>query len=118
MAKELHLGNLEARRDWGYAGDYVEAMWRMLQQAEPRDYVVATGETHSVRDFAQRAFAEAGMNWRDYVRGDPALTRPAEVELLQGDATRAREELGWTPRVGFDELVARMVDSDLRRLRE
>lgn len=118
LAQELRLGNLEARRDWGFAGDYVEAMWRMLQQPEPRDYLVATGETHSVGEFAQRAFAVVGLDWQRYVRVDPALQRPAEVDVLQGDATRAREELGWAPRVSFDELVRRMVEFDLKRLEQ
>jgi len=116
MAEELILGNLDARRDWGYAGDYVEAMWLMLQQPEPRDYVVATGETHSVREFVEQAFGVVGLDWRRYVRSDPALQRPAEVDLLLGDARKAREELGWAPRVGFEALVVRMVESDLRRL--
>jgi GDPmannose 4,6-dehydratase len=116
IADELRLGNLESRRDWGYAGDYVEAMWRMLQQAEPRDYVVASGETHSVGEFAERAFAVVGLDWRRYVKVDPAFLRPAEVDLLLGDASRARAELGWTPRVSFGELVERMVRSDLERL--
>jgi GDPmannose 4,6-dehydratase len=116
LAGELRLGNLESRRDWGYAGDYVDAMWRMLQQAEPRDYVVAMGETHSVGEFAERAFAVAGLDWQQHVRVDPALQRPAEVDLLLGDATRAREELGWMPRVSFAELVQRMVENDLKLL--
>jgi GDPmannose 4,6-dehydratase len=116
MAEELILGNLDARRDWGYAGDYVEAMWLMLQQPEPRDYVVATGETHSVQEFVEQAFGVVGLDWRRYVRSDPALQRPAEVDLLLGDARKAREELGWAPRVGFEALVVRMVESDLRRL--
>jgi GDPmannose 4,6-dehydratase len=118
LAEELRLGNLSPRRDWGYAPDYVEAMWRMLQQPEPRDYVVATGETHSIQEFMEKAFAAAGLEWQRYVRIDPALQRPAEVELLLGDASRARQELGWTPRLGFDEMVKRMVESDLRRLQE
>lgn len=115
LAEELRLGNLEARRDWGFAGDYVEAMWRMLQQPEPRDYVVATGEAHSVQEFAQRAFAAAGLEWRPYVKTDPRFARPAEVDLLLGDATRARSELGWSPRLSFDGLVRRMVEADLER---
>jgi GDPmannose 4,6-dehydratase len=118
LAKELRLGNLAPRRDWGYAPDYVEAMWRMLQAESPRDYVVAMGETHRIQEFAERAFAAAGLDWKRYVRTDPALQRPAEVDLLLGDASRAREELGWAPRVRFDELVTRMVESDLRRLKE
>jgi GDPmannose 4,6-dehydratase len=118
LADELHLGNLEARRDWGYAGDYVDAMWRMMQRDQPRDYVVATGETHTVREFAEHAFAVAGLDYRQYVRSDPEFQRPAEVDLLQGDASRAREELGWQPRVQFNELVTLMVESDLQRLQE
>jgi GDPmannose 4,6-dehydratase len=118
LAEELRLGNLSPRRDWGYAPDYVEAMWRMLQQPEPRDYVVATGETHSIQEFMEKAFAAAGLEWQRYVRIDPALQRPAEVDLLLGDASRARQELGWAPRLGFDEMVKRMVESDLRRLQE
>jgi GDPmannose 4,6-dehydratase len=118
MAEELVLGNLDARRDWGYAGDYVEAMWRMLQQPEPQDYVVATGETHSVQEFVEQAFGVVGLDWRRHVRSDPALQRPAEVDLLLGDARKAREELGWAPRVRFDALVARMVESDVRRLEQ
>ncbi|NPV70655.1 MAG: GDP-mannose 4,6-dehydratase [Firmicutes bacterium] len=116
LAKELHLGNLQARRDWGYAPEYVEAMWCMLQQPDPDDYVVATGEAHSVGEFAREAFALVGLDWRDYVVEDPAFYRPAEVELLTGDATKARERLGWQPRTGFKELVRIMVESDLRRV--
>ncbi len=111
--RELRLGNLEARRDWGYAPDYVRAMHRMLQRDDPDDYVVATGETHSVRDFCEEAFAAAGLDWRDHVDVDPALYRPAEVDLLVGDATRARRELDWAPTVGFRELVELMVEADL-----
>src|ERR671932_1133680 len=99
--KELHLGNLEARRDWGFAGDYVEAMWRMLQQPAPRDYVVGSGETHSVRELVEVAFECAGLDWTKYVVADPRHYRPAEVDLLQADASRARSELGWTPRVSL-----------------
>ena len=116
LASELHLGNLDARRDWGYAVDYVDAMWRMLQQPEPGDYVIGTGETHSVKEFAELAFAHVDLDWKEYVRTDPALVRPAEVDLLLADATRAREALGWTPQVRFPELVALMVDADLERL--
>ena len=112
---KLVLGNLEARRDWGFAGDYVEAMWRMLQQETPDDYVVATGETHSVREFAAAAFVAAGIDdWERYVEVDPALFRPAEVDYLIGDASKAREKLGWEPRVRFEELVAMMVEADLK----
>jgi len=116
QARELRLGNLDAARDWGYAGDYVRAMWMMLQGDEPEDYVVATGEAHTVREFAASAFARAGLNWEDHVVVDPALYRPAEVEHLIGDATKAREKLGWTPEVSFDELVGMMVDADLAAL--
>jgi len=116
LATELRLGNLDARRDWGYAGDYVDAMWRMLQQDEPRDYVIGTGETHSVGELVEVAFAHAGLDWRKHVVQDPAFMRPAEVDLLQADPRRASEELGWTPTVTFDELVRMMVDADLQRL--
>jgi GDPmannose 4,6-dehydratase len=111
--RELRLGNLEARRDWGFAGDYVRAMRLMLQQPEPGDYVVATGETHSVRDFCETAFAVAGLEWEDFVVVDPTFYRPAEVDLLVGDASRARTELGWAPNMGFRELVAMMVEADV-----
>jgi GDPmannose 4,6-dehydratase len=111
----LKLGNLEAQRDWGFAGDYVDAMWRMLQQDTPEDYVVATGETHSVREFVTAAFAAAGMDdWERYVEVDPALFRPAEVDQLIGDPSKASKHLGWKPRVRFEELVAMMVEADLR----
>ncbi len=116
LARELALGNLAAERDWGYAGDYVQAMWLMLQQPEPGDYVVATGETHSVREFAQLAFARAGLDWRHFVREDPALRRPAEVDQLIGDAGKARAALGWHPSVSFTELVELMVDADVEML--
>jgi GDPmannose 4,6-dehydratase len=116
LAHELRLGNLDARRDWGFAGDYVEAMWRMLQQPEPDDYVVGTGATHSVREFAELAFAHVGLDWEEFVRVDPGLVRPAEVDLLLADPSKARTRLGWTPTVGFRELVAMMVDADLDRL--
>jgi GDPmannose 4,6-dehydratase len=115
-ASELRLGNLDAQRDWGFAGDYVDAMWRMLQQPEPDDYVVGTGATHSVREFAEVAFAHVGLNWKDHVRVDPALVRPAEVDLLLADPAKARTRLGWEPKVGFHELVTMMVDADLERL--
>ena len=114
QATELRLGNLEARRDWGHAADYVRAMHLMLQQEEPDDYVVATGETHTVREFCERAFAEAGLDWREYVHEDERYYRPAEVDLLVGDATKARERLGWTPKYSFDELIKQMVEEDLR----
>jgi len=116
LARELRLGNLAARRDWGFAGDYVDAMWRMLQQARADDYVVATGESHTVRDLVETAFGSVGLDWRQHVREDPALLRPAEVELLVGDASKARRVLGWSPRVSFRELVEMMVRADLERL--
>jgi GDPmannose 4,6-dehydratase len=115
-SKQIQLGNLEARRDWGHAREYVQAMWLMLQQPEPDDYVVATGETHSVQEFAELAFSQAGLDYRDYISSDPTLFRPAEVNLLQGDATKARMKLGWTPGVTFESLVREMVDSDCRTL--
>jgi GDPmannose 4,6-dehydratase len=117
LAKEILLGNLDARRDWGYAGDYVEAMWRMLQQPTPQDYVVGTGQTHSVRDLVEAAFGHVGLDWRKYVKSDPRYMRPAEVDLLQADPGKAKRELGWSPNVKFPELVAMMVDADLERLR-
>jgi GDPmannose 4,6-dehydratase len=112
-AKELRLGNLDAKRDWGFAKDYVEAMWLMLQQEKPDDYVVATGETYSVREFLEEAFSYVGLNWQDYVKVDPKYFRPAEVDLLLGDPSKAKKALGWTPRVGFKQLVRMMVDADL-----
>ena len=115
LASELRLGNLEARRDWGFAADYVRAMWLMLQQPEPDDFVIATGESHSVAELADMAFRHVGRDWRQYVREDPALKRPAEVDLLIGNAAKAREKLGWRPQVSFGELVAMMVDADCRR---
>jgi GDPmannose 4,6-dehydratase len=116
LATELRMGNLDARRDWGYAGDYVEAMWRMLQQEKPRDYVVGTGETHSVRELVDLAFSHVGLDYRKYVVTDPKYIRPAEVDVLLADASRARRELGWAPKVGFADLVTMMVDADLERL--
>ena len=116
LAKDLHLGNLDARRDWGYAGDYVEAMWLMLQQPEPKDYVVGTGETHSVRELVDIAFRHAGLDYRQYVVTDPRYYRPAEVELLLADPSKAHQELGWRPKVSFEQLVTMMVDADLARL--
>jgi GDPmannose 4,6-dehydratase len=116
IARELRLGNLDARRDWGFAGDYVDAMWRILQQPSPDDYVIATGESHSVRELAEVAFGCVGLDWREFVREDPALKRPAEVERLVGDASKARRVLGWAPRVPFRELVETMVRTDLDRL--
>jgi GDPmannose 4,6-dehydratase len=109
---KVKLGNLDARRDWGYSPEYVEAMWLMLQQPEPDDYVVATGETHSVREFAELAFSHAGLDWREHVEIDPVLYRPAEVELLLGDASKARSVLGWRPCTSFGDLVCLMVDAD------
>lgn len=116
LANELHMGNLEARRDWGYAGDHVRAIWMMLQQEKPDDYVVATGEAHSVRDFLEEAFGYLGLDYRDYVVVDPQLIRPAEVDYLVGDATKARKVLGWEPTVSFSQLVRMMVDADLALL--
>ncbi len=115
--RELRLGNLEARRDWGFAGDYVDAMWRMLQQAAPDDYVVGTGETHSVRELCEVAFARVGLEWQTYVVQDERFMRPAEVDVLVADATKARQRLGWTPNVDFRQLVEMMVDADLARHR-
>jgi len=116
LASELRLGNLDADRDWGYAGDFVRAMWLMLQQDEPRDYVIATGRAHTVRDLCRVAFEHVGLDYRDYVVIDQAFMRPAEVDRLLGDAGRARTELGWEPKVSFEELVRMMVDADLERL--
>jgi len=115
LASELRLGNLEARRDWGFAGDYVEAMWLMLQQDSPDDYVIATGEIHSVRELLEIAFAAAGLNWKEHVVVDRALLRPAEVELLQGDYSKARAHLGWKPKVSFEHLIEMMLRADLEQ---
>ncbi|MBI5876326.1 MAG: GDP-mannose 4,6-dehydratase [Chloroflexi bacterium] len=117
LQKDLHLGNLEARRDWGFAGDYVEAMWLMLQQAEPDDYVIATGETHSVREFAEIAFNHVGHDYRDHVVVDQKFFRPAEVDLLVGNPAKAHAKLGWEPQVNFKELVQMMVEADLDALK-
>jgi GDPmannose 4,6-dehydratase len=117
LQKELKIGNLEAQRDWGFAGDYVEAMWLMLQQDEPDDYVIATGISHSVKDLVQIAFDHLGLDWMKRVESDPKLFRPAEVDFLLGDATKAKSKLGWEPKVTFEELVKMMVDEDLGRLR-
>jgi GDPmannose 4,6-dehydratase len=117
LAKDVRLGNLESRRDWGFAGDYVEAMWLMLQRDEPTDLVIGTGKTWSVRDFCDVAFKMADLDYRDYVVQDPALIRPAEVDLLVADPARAREKLGWEPRTTFQELIGMMVNSDLERYR-
>ena len=115
LQTELRLGNLDARRDWGFAGDYVDAMWRMLQQDSPDDYVIGTGETYSVRDFCDAAFSAVGLDYRDHVVQDEKFFRPAEVDLLVSDPSRAKAELGWTPTVSFAELVTMMVDADLER---
>jgi GDPmannose 4,6-dehydratase len=115
-ATELRLGNLDSRRDWGFAGDYVEAMWRMLQQPEPRDYVIGTGRTHTVRELVELAFSHAGLDWQKHVVLDPQLIRPAEVDVLLADPARAAQELGWRPTVDFGGLVRMMVDADLKRL--
>ena len=116
LASELKLGNLDARRDWGFAGDYVKAMWLMLQQDAPDDYVIATGEQHTVEELVDVAFAHVGLNWKEFVKQDPAFYRPAEVETLLGDSTRARTELGWEPECTFHQLVEMMVDSDMAAL--
>jgi GDPmannose 4,6-dehydratase len=116
LADSLALGNLDAQRDWGFAGDYVRAMWLMLQQAEPDDYVIATGESHSVRELVEVAFGHAGLEWQKYVRLDPKFLRPAEVDQLIGDSSKARKVLGWSPDVDFASLVRMMVDADLERL--
>jgi len=118
LQEKLYLGNLEARRDWGYAPDFVEGMWLMLQQETPDDYVLATGESHSVREFLEAAFAHAQLDWRQYVEIDPRYFRPIEVDALLGDATKARRLLGWEPKVSFRELVRLMVDADLQALLE
>jgi GDPmannose 4,6-dehydratase len=114
LQEEITMGNIDSSRDWGYAGDYVEAMWMMLQQDEPDDYVIATGETHTVREFLDASFKLAGIDdWSSYVKQDPRFMRPAEVDLLIGDASKARARLGWKPRVSFDELVTMMYENDL-----
>jgi GDPmannose 4,6-dehydratase len=117
LAKELRLGNLDAKRDWGFAGDYVRAMWLMLQQAGPDDYVISTGETHTVQELVEVAFGRAGLDWKKHVVLDPAFVRPAEVDLLIGDHGKARKILGWGPTVRFEQLVEMMVDADMDRLR-
>ena len=114
LQQEIVLGNLDSKRDWGYAGDYVKAMWLMLQQDQPDDYVIATGTTYSIEDLVERSFAEVGIeDWRNYVRQDPKFYRPAEVDLLIGDPAKARQLLGWEPEVAFPELVSMMVKNDL-----
>jgi len=118
LQENLYMGNLDARRDWGYARDYVEAMWMMLDAGEPDDYVIATGETHSVREFIERAFGYLDLDWQQYVEIDPVYFRPAEVDLLSGDASKARRKLGWEPKVNFDQLVKLMVDHDLALAKE
>jgi len=118
LAHELRLGNLQSKRDWGYAGDFVRAMWLILQQDQPDDYVIGTGETHTVEEFVEAAFDRLGLDWRKYVVVDPKLYRPAEVDLLLGDASKARAKLGWTPEVTFNDLAHMMVDSDLGLLRQ
>jgi GDPmannose 4,6-dehydratase len=117
LQKKLYLGNLDAKRDWGYAKEYVEAMWLMLQQDQPDDYVVATGETHSVREFLDVTFAHAGLDWKKYVEIDPRYYRPAEVELLIGDYSKAKKKLGWEPKTKFEDLAKLMVDADVELLR-
>jgi GDPmannose 4,6-dehydratase len=117
-ATELRMGTLDAQRDWGFAGDYVDAMWRMLQQPVPQDYVIGTGRTHSVRQLVETAFQHAGLDYRNHVVMDPAFMRPAEVDVLLADPRRAKAELGWEPKVDFDGLVRMMVDADLERLRQ
>lgn len=116
LQKELRMGNLDAKRDWGFAGDYVKAMWLMLQQETPDDYVISTGETHTVQELVEIAFGHVGLSWRDYVVIDPKFVRPAEVDLLLGDHTKAKEKLGWKLEVGFEQLVTMMVESDLKRI--
>ncbi len=118
LSKELRLGNLEAKRDWGFAGDYVRAMWLMLQQPTANDYVIATGETHSVHELVEIAFAHAGLDWKNHVKVDKAFLRPAEVDLLVGDPTKAKKELGWQPSMTFPQMVKMMVDADIARLQE
>ena len=116
LARELRLGNLDAQRDWGFAGEYVEVMWKMLQRDTPEDFVIGTGKTHSVREFCELAFNYVGLNYQDYVVQDPSFIRPSEVDRLIADPSKARKELGWSPRVGFKDLVEMMVDADLKRL--
>ncbi len=118
LQKELLMGNLDAKRDWGFAGDYVEAMWLMLQQPKPEDFVVGTGEAHSVKELVETAFNHAGLNWKDFVKQDPRFMRPADVDVLVADASKARKILEWKPKVNFNQLVAMMVDADLERLKK
>ena len=116
LQEKVLLGNLNAKRDWGWAGDYVDAMWRMLQQPEPEDYVIGTGLTHSVRDLVEIAFTRVGLDWQSYVKQDPKFIRPAEVDVLLADPSKAKTQLNWEPRVGFEDMILRMVDADLERL--
>ena len=116
LASELRLGNLQARRDWGFAGDYVDAMWRMMQQDQPDDFVIGTGEAHTVENFVRTAFGHVGLDWQEHVKIDPKFFRPAEVDILQADAAKARRKLGWVPRMTFEQLVTQMVDADIDRL--
>jgi GDPmannose 4,6-dehydratase len=118
LAQDLHLGNLDSRRDWGFAGDYVKAMWLMLQQDRPDDYVVGMGETHSVRELCKVAFDHVGLDWERYVVSDPAFYRPAEVDLLVSDPAKAKKKLGWEAKVSFEELIQMMVDADLEHLKQ
>lgn len=118
FSKELRMGNLDAKRDWGFAGDYVKAMWLMLQQPEPDDYVIATGKTNTVERMVEIAFSHVGLNWRDYTVIDPKFVRPAEVDLLVGDPSKAKKNLGWEAKVSFEELICTMVDADMERLRK
>jgi GDPmannose 4,6-dehydratase len=118
LQKKLYLGNLDAKRDWGFTGDYVEAMWLMLQADKPDDYIIATGQTHSIREFLDLAFARLEMDWHDYVEIDPRYFRPAEVDALQGDASKAKKLLNWQPKVNFEQLVAMMIDADLALARQ
>ncbi|HJO93300.1 MAG TPA: GDP-mannose 4,6-dehydratase [Victivallales bacterium] len=113
LQQKLYLGNLDAKRDWGFAGDYVEAMWLMLQQDQPDDYVIATGKTYSIKDFLTESFTQLNLDWHDYVEFDPRYLRPSEVDLLLGDSSKARKKLGWAPKTGFEELVKMMIDSDM-----
>jgi GDPmannose 4,6-dehydratase len=118
VADKLKMGNIDAQRDWGFAGDYIRAMWLMLQQPQADDYVIATGETHSVEELLQVAFSRAGLEWKKYVEIDPKLVRPAEVDYLCGDASKAKRVLGWTPQVNFTQLIEMMVDADLLQLKQ
>jgi GDPmannose 4,6-dehydratase len=118
LQKKLYLGNLDAKRDWGFAGDYVEAMWLMLQQEKPEDYVISTGETHSVKEFLEEAFTYAGLDWKEYVEIDPKYFRPTEVDVLIGDSSKAKQKLGWDPKVKFKALVKMMIDHDMEELKK